>query len=67
MKSSHYELEFPISKISDSEEFQGRTEYDDEWIDTLSEQIAKGGQEEPIILWHRNNEYIKLAGFCRTR
>ena len=41
MKSSHYELEFPISKISDSEEFQGRTEYDDEWIDTLSEQIAK--------------------------
>lgn len=64
----HYEAEFPISMISDSEEFQGRLEYNEDHIDNLSKKIGSLGQQlDPIILWHRNNEYIILAGFCRTR
>lgn len=69
MKASHYESEFPISKISESEKFQSRDGYDEEYIDSLSKKIGESvvGQIDAIVLWHRNDEYIKLAGFCRTR
>ena len=67
VKTSHYVSDFPISKISESEEFQARTEYDEDSITNLSKKIEAGTQLDPIHLWHRGEDYLKLAGFCRTR
>lgn len=72
----HYEPEFPISKVDDTNlEYQDRIGFDQEHVDIIAKDIqnkakrdpTNHGQETPIKLSKKGDNYQILAGFTTTR